>query len=65
MQDIVRDRDELCLLTNGGGCDRDLTAHANDSERHPELEPSIIIKLEDSPDVTYPWNSEETSSNLL
>lgn len=74
MQDIARD--ELCLLSNSG-CDRDLTSgstNTNDSThldrlklpRTPDLEPSIIIKLEESPDITYPWNvSAELGSNLL
>lgn len=33
--------------------------------RTPDLEPSIIIKLEDSSDIVYPWNVSELGSNLL
>ena len=74
MQDIARD--DLCLLNNS--CDRDLTSGSttttNDSTpldrlklpRTPDLEPSIIIKLEESPEITYPWNvTSELGSNLL
>lgn len=71
MQDISRD--ELCLLSSG--CDKELNAAAsltNDSttlDRHklprtPDLEPSVIIKLEES-DITYPWSVTDIGSNLL
>lgn len=75
MQDISRD--ELCLLSNGGGaCEREInTGSTNTTDstqldrlklpRTPDLEPSIIIKLEDSPDISYPWNVAELGSNLL
>lgn len=75
MQDIARD--DLCLLSNSG-CDRELNSSSTTTTdstpaldrlklpRTPDLEPSIIIKLEESPDVTYPWNvATELGSNLL
>lgn len=74
MQDLARD--ELCLLSNNG-CDRDLNSGSTTTTdstpldrlklpRTPDLEPSIIIKLEEAPDITYPWNvANELNSNLL
>lgn len=75
MQDIARD--DLCLLSNSGGCDRELNSGSTTTTdstpldrlklpRTPDLEPSIIIKLEEAPDITYPWNvATELGSNLL
>lgn len=71
MQDISRD--ELCLLSNGGACEREINTGSTTTSdstalkipRTPDLEPSIVIKLEDSPDISYPWNVSELGSNLL